>query len=139
MPLIQTLVVCLVAGALGAEFPTKEFLEFSRPVIEKCEQQTGVDKALVKQFEKGDMVDDGKFKCYLKCMFVEFNVLDEATGQFHYEKMLSMIPADMRTIAFDMGKNCIHFKGENGADLCQVSYDLHKCWQKSDPEHYFLM
>lgn len=60
--------------------------------------------------------------------------LDVDTGTYHYEKMLELIPESMKKIAYRMGKDCIHFKGEEGDDLCQVSYDLHKCWQQTDPE-----
>ncbi|XP_077301049.1 general odorant-binding protein 83a-like [Arctopsyche grandis] len=120
-------------------FPTQEFLDLLKPVVEKCEMMTTVDKQLVQHFSEGKMPDDPKLKCYMKCMFLEFEVLDSVTGTFHYEKMLELIPESMKKIAYNMGKNCIHFKGEDGDDLCQVSFDLHKCWQQSDPEHYFLM
>nr|QGN03642.1 putative odorant binding protein 8 [Conopomorpha sinensis] len=129
----------IAATLIEAEFPTKEFLELLKPVVERCEQSTGVDKGLVQKFNEGTMVDDPQLKCYMKCMFLEFGVLNEETGQFRYEKMLSLIPQEMKSIAYDMGRNCIHFKGEGGTDLCQLSYDLHKCWQKAAPEHYFIL
>ncbi|XP_073950523.1 general odorant-binding protein 83a-like [Choristoneura fumiferana] len=135
----QLILLLLLALGVRAEFPTKEFLEGLKPVVEKCEANTGVDKGLVDQFSKGTMVDDDKLKCYMKCIFLEFQVLDETTGLFRYEKMLGLIPQEMKSVAYEMGRNCIHFKGEGGADLCQVSFDLHRCWQKADPEHYFLM
>ncbi|CAG9134051.1 hypothetical protein JYU34_018793 [Plutella xylostella] len=128
-----------VLAAVRAEFPTKEFVEMLKPVILKCEEKTGVNKDFVDQFNKGTMVDDPTFKCYLKCMFLEFEVLDPTSGHFRYEKMLGILPQEMKPIAMEMGKNCIHFKGEEGSDLCEVSYQLHQCWQKASPQHYFLL
>ncbi|XP_063387196.1 general odorant-binding protein 83a-like [Cydia fagiglandana] len=133
------MVLCLLVVGVRAEFPTQEFLEALKPVVAKCEASTGVDKALVDDFSKGTMVDDEKLKCYMKCIFLEFQVLDETTGHFRYERMLAALPQEMKSIAYEMGRNCIHFKGEGAANLCQVSYDLHRCWQQADPEHYFLM
>ncbi|XP_049877497.1 general odorant-binding protein 83a-like [Pectinophora gossypiella] len=122
-----------------AEFPTKEFVEQLRPTVEKCEEKTGVDKTLVEQFSKGEsMVDDDKLKCYMKCIFVELELLNESNGIFRYEKMLNMLPEDMKSIAYNMGQACVHFIGDQNTDMCQVSYDLHRCWQKKDPQHYFL-
>ncbi|XP_026314955.1 general odorant-binding protein 83a-like isoform X2 [Hyposmocoma kahamanoa] len=128
------LLVCFVSLTL-AEFPTKEFVEQIRPTVEKCEGSTGVDKGLVEQFSRGEsMPDDPKLKCYMKCIFLELDVLDPQTGYFKFQKMLNMLPEEMKSIAYDMGKNCVHFKGEEGTDMCQESYDVHSCWQRADPQ-----
>ncbi|KAJ2953233.1 hypothetical protein O0L34_g813 [Tuta absoluta] len=133
-------VFVVLVAIVRAEFPTKEFREQIRPVVEKCEDKTGVDKAMVEEFSRGQsMPDDPKLKCYMKCIFLDLELLNESNGVFRYEKMLNMLPEEMKAAAWNMGHMCIHFKGEEGDDLCQVSYDLHKCWQRKDPEHYFLL
>ncbi|KAI5643167.1 PBP/GOBP family domain-containing protein [Phthorimaea operculella] len=133
-------VFLVLFATVTAEFPTKEFVEQIRPVVEKCEEKTGVDRALVEEFSRGEsMPDDPKLKCYMKCIFVDLELLNESNGIFSYQKMLTMLPEGMRAAAFDMGAMCVHHIGEEGSDLCQVAYDLHKCWQRKDPQHYFLL
>lgn len=129
--------VCV--GLWVVKFPSQEFLVKLKPVQEKCIKESNVDRDVVQKFNTGEMIDDSNLKCYMKCVFLTFEVLNPDTGFIYYHKILDLLPDNMKSIAFSIGHNCVHYQGEGNSDLCQLSYDLHRCWQKSDPKHYFLM
>jgi hypothetical protein len=83
----------------------------------------------IKEFSDGQVHEDEPLKCYMDCLFQEFEVVDE-TGHVHFEKLHNRLPESMKDIGMNMGMKCLNPEGEN---LCQKAFWLHRCWKTVDP------
>lgn len=87
----------------------------------------------IKEFSDGEIHEDEKLKCYMHCIFVEVNAVDEH-GEVHLEKLqvhIEDLDREIQNIAINMGKKCLYPQGEN---LCEKAFWFHKCWKTNDPK-----
>ncbi|XP_055696598.1 pheromone-binding protein-related protein 6-like [Lutzomyia longipalpis] len=130
----------LVCSVLSVElrrdetYPPPELLRAIKIAHDVCVPQTGVLEEHIKEFSDGEAIEDAALKCYMNCLFHEFEVVDD-TGHVHFEKLYNRIPESMKERAKVTMDKCLD---PVGADLCEKAYWLHKCWKTNDPSHYFL-
>lgn len=87
----------------------------------------------IKQFSDGEIHEDANLKCYMQCIFVEANAVDEH-GEVHLEKLqvhIEDLDREIQNIAINMGKKCLYPEGET---LCDKAFWFHKCWKTNDPK-----
>lgn len=87
----------------------------------------------IKEFSDGEIHDDANLKCYMHCIFVEANAVDEH-GEVHLEKLqvhIEDLDREIQNIAIGMGKKCLYPEGDT---LCEKAYWFHKCWKTNDPK-----
>lgn len=87
----------------------------------------------IKEFSDGEIHDDANLKCYMHCVFVEANAVDEH-GEVHLEKLqvhIEDLDREIQNIAIHMGKKCLYPEGET---LCDKAFWFHKCWKTNDPK-----
>ncbi|EDW14675.2 general odorant-binding protein 83a [Drosophila mojavensis] len=116
------------------DYPPRNVLKMSKLFHDICVEQTGVSEAAIKEFSDGEIHDDEKLKCYMNCLFHEFEVVDD-DGDVHLEKLFSSVPHSIRDNLMAMSQECIHPIGDT---LCHKAWWFHQCWKKADPKHYFL-
>lgn len=85
--------------------------------------------AAIKEFSDGEIHEDEALKCYMNCLFHEFDVVDD-NGDVHLEKLFAAIPASLRDLLVNASKNCVHPEGDT---LCHKAWWFHQCWKKADP------
>ncbi|XP_031617430.1 pheromone-binding protein-related protein 6-like [Contarinia nasturtii] len=129
----------LEAGELRRDdkWPPPELLVALKPVGSKCQEQTGVTNEAIKEFSDGEVHEDRALKCYMSCLFHEFNVVDD-NGDPHFEKIQTHVDRfdeEIRHIANKLVAAC---QNPQGQDKCERAFSIHKCWKTTDPKHYFL-
>lgn len=135
------------------QWPPPAILKLGKHFHDICAPKTGVtdgkldsktEKSLIpillteaiKEFSDGQIHEDEALKCYMNCLFHEFEVVDD-NGDVHMEKVLNAIPGEkLRNIMMEASKGCIHPEGDT---LCHKAWWFHQCWKKADPVHYFLV
>ncbi|KAH8326610.1 hypothetical protein KR067_010954 [Drosophila pandora] len=119
-----------------AEWPPPAILKMAQHFHDLCAPKTGVTDEAIKEFSDGQIHEDEALKCYMNCLFHEFDVVDE-NGDVHMEKLLNAIPGEkLRNMMINASKDCIHPEGDT---LCHKAWWFHQCWKKADPVHYFLV
>ncbi|KAL9892861.1 pheromone-binding protein-related protein 6-like isoform 1-T2 [Glossina fuscipes fuscipes] len=117
------------------EYPPPAILKLAKPFHDICVEQTGVKEEAIKEFSDGEIHEDEALKCYMNCLFHEFDVVDD-NGDVHLETLFSKIPAALRDLLMEASKGCVHPEGDT---LCHKAWWFHQCWKKADPVHYFLV
>ncbi|XP_059611288.1 pheromone-binding protein-related protein 6-like [Phlebotomus argentipes] len=134
------LLSALVCSALSVElrrdesYPPPAVLRVIKIAHDVCAPKTGVKEEHIKEFSDGEAIEDPALKCYMNCLFHEFEVVDD-TGHVHFEKLYNRLPAELKDRARAVIDKCLEPVGD---DLCEKAYWLHKCWKTEDPSHYFL-
>ncbi|XP_005176974.2 pheromone-binding protein-related protein 6 [Musca domestica] len=118
-----------------AEYPPPAILKMAKPFHDTCVEKTGVTDAAIKEFSDGEIHEDEALKCYMNCLFHEFDVVDD-NGDVHLEKLFAAIPGSLRELLVNASQNCVHPEGDT---LCHKAWWFHQCWKKADPVHYFLV
>lgn len=85
--------------------------------------------AAIKEFSDGEIHEDEALKCYMNCLFHEFEVVDDK-GDVHLETLFQSIPGALRELLMKASENCIHPEGDT---LCHKAWWFHQCWKKADP------
>ncbi|EDV90737.1 GH14293 [Drosophila grimshawi] len=115
-------------------YPPNNVLRMAKIFHDICVEQTGVSEAAIKEFSDGEIHEDEKLKCYMNCLFHEFEVVDDK-GDVHLEMLFSSVPHSVRDNMMAASEHCIHPEGDT---LCHKAWWFHQCWKKADPRHYFL-
>ncbi len=85
-------------------------------------------------FSDGEIHEDENLKCYMNCVFHEWQVVDD-NGEVHLERMnadiLDKFGRETEDKLIAMGRKCLYPKGSN---QCERAFWLHKCWKTADPK-----
>ncbi|XP_068625448.1 general odorant-binding protein 69a-like [Battus philenor] len=112
-----------------------EMAELARMLRENCVEETGVDMALLDAINTGAAITpDPKLKCYMKCVMETAGMMTD--GVVDVEAVVAIMPDDMRR------KNEAPVRGcgsPSGADACDTAYLTQTCWQRANPNDYFLI
>ncbi|KAH8344076.1 hypothetical protein KR084_004070 [Drosophila pseudotakahashii] len=118
------------------QWPPPAILKLTKHFHDICAPKTGVTDEAIKEFSDGQIHEDEALKCYMNCLFHEFEVVDD-NGDVHMEKLFNAIPGEkLRNILMEASKGCTHPEGDT---LCHKAWWFHQCWKKADPVHYFLV
>uniref|UniRef100_A0A1S5VFH2 Odorant binding protein n=1 Tax=Meteorus pulchricornis TaxID=51522 RepID=A0A1S5VFH2_9HYME len=135
--LISTLAILLSVATIVHSGPIPdEFKDVAPDIRETCTKLTSVSTDLIEKAGLGDFVEDDKLKCYLKCLFDQFRLL--SPKGFNFEAMLGLTPPKMKDAAVKAVKDCRDTTGKPD-DMCDLSFNLHKCFYNSSPDQYFIM
>lgn len=78
--------------------------------------------------------DNRELKCYLRCIFIASQMMDEASGMFNVSTMYKMakdLGDKPSKIILRMSRGC--FKAvEEIPDACEKSYHYHRCMKMND-------
>lgn len=113
------------------QWPPPDFIEEIKPHRVTCLAKTGASEAAILEFSDGKIHDDPVVKCYMNCMFHEYEIVDD-DGEFHTEKVIDKIPDSLKAVAIPLLNTCfnVHVDGETQCDRAHL---LHKCWKLADP------
>lgn len=64
-----------VSPRRDADWPPPELLRAVKPIRDICVVKTGVSEEAIKKFSDGQIHEDEKLKCYMNCLFHEFNLV----------------------------------------------------------------
>ncbi len=90
---------------------------------------------MIKRFSDKDVHDHPELKCYMKCIMIRLNTMDE-TGKLNVKPVLDMIEKVdpwARDILMKMGSQCARIKFPKNIDLCEKAFKIHKCLKEADP------
>ncbi|KAH8359098.1 hypothetical protein KR093_004247, partial [Drosophila rubida] len=132
------IVLSVLSGALlrptsaqrADNYPPSNVLKMAKLFHDTCVEQTGVSEAAIKEFSDGEIHEDEKLKCYMNCLFHEFEVVDD-NGDVHLDTLFHSVPHSIRDKLIAMSQHCIHPEGDT---LCHKAWWFHQCWKKADPQ-----
>ncbi|XP_063227116.1 B1 protein [Bacillus rossius redtenbacheri] len=131
----QILVALLAAFALASTVQADELEDMKKMLHETCQKEIKADEGLIGRAQKGDFVEDPKLKDYMKCVFTQLAVMNEA-GEMDYDMMMSMMPDEIKVQGQKVVADCRGTTGETPGD---VAMNFNKCFFKSQPSIYFLI
>ncbi|KAF2879719.1 hypothetical protein ILUMI_26453 [Ignelater luminosus] len=96
--------------------------------IKACAAENNVDAKVVKKaYDDNDFPDDGNFKCFYKCYFKKMTMLND-DGSINETVIKSLKLSDVNKAKVEALVN--KYKGNAGADVCQVAYEFGKCFRE---------
>ncbi|KAK7872349.1 hypothetical protein R5R35_002793 [Gryllus longicercus] len=123
----------LVFAAVGHGLElTGRIMDMAKMVDKKCREETGADRESLKHWAHGVLDDHESFKCYIKCIMVQFSALSE-DGVFVVEEELENVPPEIKEEGHRIVLAC---KDTSGADACDTAYQMHRCYNSSNPVLY---
>ncbi|XP_058792731.1 pheromone-binding protein-related protein 6-like [Phymastichus coffea] len=137
---MKNAVLCLLVLALGAvkvhagEVP-REIAHLVADVREKCHRETGVDIEHVDRTAEGYFHPSETLGCYFSCIFGHFDLLDH-DGHINFDKLIPKIPESFKDHGMEMINACRHLTGKNP---CDAAFNIVQCFQKTNPEKYFVI
>ncbi|KAF5297540.1 hypothetical protein FQR65_LT09971 [Abscondita terminalis] len=103
-----------------------DILHHFKGQIDECMKEIRVDRALVESFLKENVFSEDKnFKCFLHCLQIKLNVINE-NGDVNIEEMKNVIfpfVEDKEKAAAEIEK-CSKIKED---DKCETSFEMVKC------------
>ncbi|XP_050309678.1 general odorant-binding protein 83a-like isoform X1 [Anthonomus grandis grandis] len=79
---------------------------------------------------------DQKMMCYMKCLMLESKWM-KPEGIIDYDFIDSQAHPDIKDILMAAVNKCRNI--DEGADLCEKSYNFNKCLHRADPVNWFLV
>ncbi|XP_017781594.1 PREDICTED: general odorant-binding protein 83a-like [Nicrophorus vespilloides] len=130
-----TLLLVFILGAINAAYAGLDE-NLAKALHAKCIEETGADEERIPNALKGEFPDDPKFKCYIKCITVNFGAMAEDGKVTFTDDIKKQLPDDIAEPISKMVNTCKNkLKSE---DVCERAYELHKCVYDIDPTKYFL-
>nr|QDJ95963.1 odorant-binding protein 20 [Encarsia formosa] len=129
-------VLFAVTKVRSAEIP-EELKGLVAGVREKCHRETGVDLEHVDRTVEGYFHPSELLGCYFSCIFNTFELLDH-DGHLDFDKVmtkLSMVES-LRDHGMEMIAACKHV---TGANPCESALNIVQCFQKANPEKFFVV
>lgn len=88
--------------------------------------------------------NDRKLKCYMRCLFIVANMMDELTGAFSLANILKYVmdlPENVIKIVLKMESGCLR-KSSKISDACEKSFVFNTCMKRNDAKvcvlHFFI-
>ncbi|XP_060534599.1 general odorant-binding protein 83a-like [Cylas formicarius] len=133
---ISVLCIYSVLGSIDESMFTDEMKTMMTTVHKKCVEQTSVDEGIIDQAISGDIQEDEKLKCYMKCTLTESGVLSDS-GDFDFGPVEQIAPEEMREAHKKVFDTCTPQAG-NVDDLCEKAFTVMKCAHDEDPENFYM-
>ncbi|XP_058813897.1 general odorant-binding protein 83a-like [Topomyia yanbarensis] len=125
-----------VSPQRAPDFPPESLIEWTADQHRACVDETGVSEASIARFNGVEIFDDDvQLKCYMECMFRQFNVT-KPDGDVDMIGVYHAIPKQLKTVALKVYNKCRDVV--DGGTLCERAFSHHKCWKQTDPDHYYL-
>lgn len=101
-----------------------------------CVDETGVKEALIDKLKAGEITDDDKLKCYIKCIMSESGTMDE-NGDIDYAALKEVLPEKHKDKVIKDMERCVKKVGNND-DHCKKAFELTKCVFETDPDDLYF-
>nr|AEX33161.1 OBP5 protein [Locusta migratoria] len=130
---------CKISQANGSFVMTMLCLEQTCKMMDQlhqtCVGESGVSEGNIDAARKGNFIDDGNLKCYMKCIFVQMTCMSD-DGVFDADTAIAMLPDNLKDVASKALNAC---KGEKGSDACDTAFKINQCLFKQAPKDYILV
>lgn len=115
------------------DFPPASLIELTVASRKVCVDETGVTEDSIARFNNEPEVfdDDERLKCYMDCMFRQFNVTKPDTGDVDMIELYHAIPKEYNSVTLKVYNKCRDVV--EGSTLCERAFSHHKCWKRNDP------
>lgn len=115
------------------DFPPASLIELTVASRKVCVDETGVTEDSIARFNNEPEVfdDDERLKCYMDCMFRQFNVTKPDTGDVDMIELYHAIPKEYNSVTLKVYNKCRDVV--EGSTLCERAFSHHKCWKQNDP------
>ncbi|XP_067000381.1 general odorant-binding protein 69a [Anabrus simplex] len=123
------LVVVCVANKIEL---SGKVMEMAKELDKTCRTETGAPRDSLQKYIHGLMADNEQFKCYIKCIMVQIDSLSD-DGVFSLEAELDNVPPEIREEGHRIVHDC---KTTTGVDACDTAYQIHMCYNRSNPQLY---
>nr|ATO59033.1 odorant binding protein 6 [Schistocerca gregaria] len=129
-----TVVILLLVAAVvrGQDDDMKEMME---QLHQSCLGESGASDANIDEARKGNFIEDGNLKCYMKCIFVQMTCMSD-DGVFDADTAIAMLPDNLKDVASKALTAC---KDEKGSDACDTAFKINQCLFKQAPKDYILV
>nr|XP_015835846.1 PREDICTED: pheromone-binding protein-related protein 6-like [Tribolium castaneum] len=98
-----------------------------------CTGETGATDDQIENARKGNFAEDDSFKCYFKCVFDQMGCMTD-DGKVDSEAVIAVMPPELADKIASTVRGCT----EVGANPCETAWLANKCYQKSNPDMYFV-
>ncbi|CAH0552185.1 unnamed protein product [Brassicogethes aeneus] len=112
-----------------------ETQDMVKTLHETCIKEVGVDEEIVNKVIDGNLSEDDKLKCYMKCVMVEGGVMDEK-GETNTEAFVELLPESLKEAHRESFTKC-SAKADND-DLCEKAFEIVKCSKEEDEDNFFF-
>ncbi|XP_034946760.1 general odorant-binding protein 83a-like [Chelonus insularis] len=136
--LLTSVIGCLLVISIHAGPIPDEFKDVAPSIREVCVAETGVPVDLIEKANNGELTADNKLKCYLKCVFDQFRLVNDKKG-VNFDVFLKLAPPSYKEVAENIVKECRDTKAETEGDLCDLVFQINKCMRKVAGDLYFVM
>ncbi|XP_052891203.1 general odorant-binding protein 69a [Anopheles moucheti] len=90
-----------------------------------CVAESGASEELLRQCLDGTVHDDPAVKCYIHCLFDKIDVIEEDTGRILLDRLLYILPDDVKEAVNHLTRECSHIVTP---DKCDTAYETVKCY-----------
>uniref|UniRef100_A0A182YSA6 Uncharacterized protein n=1 Tax=Anopheles stephensi TaxID=30069 RepID=A0A182YSA6_ANOST len=98
---------------------------------ELCVAESGASEELLRQCMDGTVHSDPAVKCYIHCLFDKIDVIEEGTGRILLDRLLYIIPDDVKDAVNQLTRACSHIVTP---DKCDTAYETVKCYFNAHDE-----
>ncbi|KAK9299266.1 hypothetical protein QLX08_007629 [Tetragonisca angustula] len=98
----------------------------------KCMDETKTNLETIEDTEFGVFPEDESLKCYFKCVFEKFHMMDK-DGKIKYNILKKAIPDVYKEIGNEMIDSCKHIDSQN---KCEKTFMFMKCMYNVNPWAY---
>ncbi|CAH0560876.1 unnamed protein product [Brassicogethes aeneus] len=120
---------------------TDKSTEISKHAHETCKIRSGISEDKLNQASKAktkDEIPEGKdIECYIKCIWVEFGVLDPKTGEYDEQNFIKNYPKEFVELWLNISRPC-HITNFTSNDFCKEAYDHYVSCLFKQPNFYFI-
>ncbi|KOX67857.1 Pheromone-binding protein-related protein 1 [Melipona quadrifasciata] len=95
----------------------------------KCMDETKANLEMIENTDFGVFPEDESLKCYFKCVFEKFHMMDK-DGKIKYNLLKKVIPDAYQEIGNEMIDSCTHIDSE---DKCEKTFMFMKCMYNVNP------
>ncbi|XP_017781595.1 PREDICTED: general odorant-binding protein 72-like [Nicrophorus vespilloides] len=111
------------------------FMDVASGIRSKCQEETGVDLAVVDRMMDGEFSAEKSVSCYLGCILNSFGVY-KPDGYIDYDRLLLGFSDDLKPAYKAMYDICKEYKGE---DMCETALISNKCYYNYNKDIYFVL
>ncbi|XP_053669027.1 general odorant-binding protein 69a [Anopheles marshallii] len=125
-------VVLTVYIVLSAAFEIPDrYKKPAKMLHDICVAESGASEELLRQCLDGTVHDDPAVKCYIHCLFDKIDVIEEDTGRILLDRLLYIIPDDVKEAVNHLTRECSHIVTP---DKCDTAFETVKCYFNAHDE-----
>lgn len=104
-------------------------MKFMTDIMPKCAKENGLKQSAVLSFASGDIPPTRANKCFTKCVFAKFGLMDSSGNVATNNDFIKKIRKTNANEA-QMYVNCANNKSNKKSDQCETAYAVMQCVNK---------